>query len=193
MRVVGRELSEWIRRRCDDGSATFAGEAYDSRLLEGVELVFAATNDAALNLRVGLDARERGIWCNMASDPEEGSFIVPSVVNRGPLSIAISTRGLGPAVSKRLREDMERRFGDGWAFFLTLLGLLRKAIQARGFESAVNQRIFRTLAALPVPEWAEEGRKEEALEALDACCESLITSGDLNQFWEEAWKSSFSS
>lgn len=193
VRLVGRERSDWLRARCEDGTIAFAGETYEAEALTGADLVFAATSDAALNLRVARDARERGIWCNMASDPEAGSFIVPSVVNRGPLAIAISTTGLSPAVSKRIREEMELRFGSGWAFFLTLLGLIRKAVQARGLESAANQRIFRALAALRVPEWAEAGRKAEALAALEAGCESLIDTDELNAFWEEAWKSSFSS
>ncbi|HEX2062114.1 MAG TPA: bifunctional precorrin-2 dehydrogenase/sirohydrochlorin ferrochelatase, partial [Thermoanaerobaculia bacterium] len=72
-------------------------KTYDADDLARATIVFAATDDAAVNERVAADCRARGILVNVAGAPTLGDFIVPAVVESGPIQIAISTGGSSPA------------------------------------------------------------------------------------------------
>lgn len=69
-------------------------------------LVIAATNDRLVNSRVSSTADRFGIPCNVADDPELCSFILPAVVRRDPIAVAVSTGGASPALAQRLRDDI---------------------------------------------------------------------------------------
>ena len=69
-------------------------------------LVIAATNDRVVNARVSSSAGERGVPCNVADDPELCSFILPAIVRRDPITVAVSTGGASPALAQRLRDDI---------------------------------------------------------------------------------------
>ena len=93
----------------------------------------------------------------MATEPDLGSFIVPSVFERGALSIAISTSGLSPAVAKLLRQKLELEIGPEWDFFIRLLGELRECFKSRGVAEKQGREIFTRLAGLPIPERLKAG------------------------------------
>ncbi len=75
--------------------------------LVGMSLVFAATDDRLTNHRVGVAAKGKGIFANIADSAEECSFIVPARLHRGNVQIAISTGGENPRVSAQLRRKLE--------------------------------------------------------------------------------------
>jgi len=76
--------------------------------LDGAALVICATDDEKLNERVSALCRKRGIWANVVDRPRLCDFILPAVVRRGRLAIAVSTGGASPAMAKRLRRRLER-------------------------------------------------------------------------------------
>lgn len=115
--------------------------------LDGVFLVIAATSDGGLNRRVGELAQSRGILCNVADAPELCSFIVPSSVERGELTIAVSTGGGSPALAKVIRKDLQERYGEEYAQFLRLMARLRPLVLAKGQETPENSELFRALTA----------------------------------------------
>jgi siroheme synthase-like protein len=75
--------------------------------LTGVVLVFAATNDRQVNHRIGIAAKGRGVFANIADSAEECDFLVPARVHRGDVQVAISTGGQSPRVSKDLRQKLD--------------------------------------------------------------------------------------
>jgi len=113
--------------------------------LEGMFLVIAATSNPEVNRRIGDMCRVRGILCNIVDLPEEGSFVVPSCVQRGDLSIAISTNGQSPALTKRIRKDLQDRFGEEYASFLLVMSRLRPRVLALGLKTEMNSALFRKL------------------------------------------------
>lgn len=192
VRLIARELTPWLKEQCSGTKICLAGDRYEKAHLESISLVFAATSDMELNRVVAEDARVRGLWCNMATDPELGSFIVPSVVEKGVLSIAISTAGLSPAVAKMLREKLESEFGAEWEFFIELLGELRKYFKSRHVQEKDCKRVFSGLAALPVPQWLREGGEEKALLKVSEICSPLVDREGLQLIWDDVWKPFFS-
>jgi len=192
IRIVAEQLTPWLESECKDGRFRLVGASYRETQLDDVDMVFVATSNAALNLKIAEDARRRRVWCNMATDPGAGSFIVPSVFQRGPLAVAISTSGLSPAMAREIRKILEDQFGSEWALSLTLIGHLRSAIQAKKLDVSENQRIFRELAALPLADWIRRGQCDQARAAVARTCSPWLSQEEVNKPWDEIWKSSSS-
>jgi precorrin-2 dehydrogenase/sirohydrochlorin ferrochelatase len=105
-------------------------------------LVFSATGDPQLNSRIETDAARHHVLCNFADRPERGHFILPSIVERGDLLISISTSGKSPAVARRLRQDLEARFGEEYAPFLRLLGAIRQRLLEREHAPDAHREVL---------------------------------------------------
>jgi precorrin-2 dehydrogenase/sirohydrochlorin ferrochelatase len=140
------EPSQALHELAARPGVTLLRRGFEPGDLDGVFLAIAATSDPDQNLRIGSLCRQRGIFCNIVDSPELGSFLVPSSVQRGDLTIAISTGGRSPALTKRIRKDLQERFGEEYAGFLKLMGQLRPMLLALGRPSGENAAIFRRLA-----------------------------------------------
>lgn len=115
------ELQAWV----DSGTIDFIQRPYQDGDLEGAYLVIAATGEKAVNHAVWGEATTRGCLINVVDDPEHSTFILPAILRRGDLSIAISTGGNSPALARRLRERLESVFGPEYGTLTELLALLR--------------------------------------------------------------------
>jgi len=140
--IVSKELTPELRRLADRGDVRFLGAEMRDSFLDEVSLVITATDDPILNHRVSQEARSRGLWVNAVDQPADCSFIVPSIVRKGDLMIAISTAGKSPALSKRIRKRLDAQFGNEYAAFLDLMGALRKTLLAMELPQQENSRIF---------------------------------------------------
>jgi precorrin-2 dehydrogenase/sirohydrochlorin ferrochelatase len=121
---------------------------YTGDLIDGAALVIGATDDEKTNAQISLDARSKGIPVNIVDDPQKCDFILPSLVQRGDLAIAIGTGGKSPALARHLREELEVRYGKEYEIFLNILGNLRvKMVKNEGigkdwFESLLAAGIL---------------------------------------------------
>ena len=107
---------------------TLIRRPYAEEDLDGRFLVIGATDDEALNRRISADARRRNMLCNIADVPDACNFILPAVVDRGDLILAVSTSGKSPAFAKKLRKDLEKQYGEEYIEFLKLMGAIRKKL-----------------------------------------------------------------
>src|ERR687888_97329 len=82
--------------------------------LTGHVLVFATTGEGAVSAAVAAEGRRRGFWLNAADDPEHCDFILPSVLRRGELTVAVSTGGASPALSRAVREELDVYLGENY-------------------------------------------------------------------------------
>lgn len=98
---------------------------YSGDLIFGAALVVGATDDEKTNAIISLDARNKGIPVNIVDDPQKCDFILPSIVEKGDLTIAIGTGGKSPALARHLREELESKYGAEYEIFLNILGNLR--------------------------------------------------------------------
>ena len=138
-------------------------------------MVIAATNDRATNERVAMEAERSGILCNVVDAPDLCTFIVPSVVRRGALTIAISTGGNSPALARKIREDLEEAFGEEYGELVELLGSLRKTVHAQ-FPEDPRKRgmLFHRLVHSDVLDLLRAGKRVEACQRIEACLSSLL-------------------
>lgn len=138
VRVIALRIDPSLKTLADSGAVEHVSGPYEKRQIAGAVLVFASTDDSDVNRAVSLDARKAGIPVNVADAPELCSFLVPSVVERGDLLIAVSTSGRSPALAKRIRMELERSFGPEYARMLKLLGEIRPILMK--MEPDVNER-----------------------------------------------------
>jgi precorrin-2 dehydrogenase/sirohydrochlorin ferrochelatase len=97
------------------------------------------------------------VFCNVVDVPPLCSFIVPAVVNRGELMLAVSTGGASPAAARRLRQRLQAEFGPEWAVYLRLMRRLRRAVTARGRPAEENRPLFYALADAGLPGLIADG------------------------------------
>jgi len=119
--------------------------SYTPDLLRGITLVFAATDQKELNRQIATDARDNGILCNIADDPDASDFILPAIVHRGDLILTVSTSGTSPAFAKKLKQELEAQFGMEYAHFLILMGKIRSQLLAQKHDPDRHKEIFSTL------------------------------------------------
>lgn len=93
--------------------------------LDGVALAFAATDDPALQEAIAVQARAAGVWLNAVDEPERCSFVMPAILDRDPLVVAVSTSGASPALARRIRDDLDEALGPEYAAAVDTLARLR--------------------------------------------------------------------
>ena len=175
--VVSRELSPALRDLSEEGRVQWAGREFEPSHLKGAALVIAATDDAEANRRVSAACREQGIPVNAVDQPADCTFIVPAVVRRGDLLLAVSTSGRSPALARAVREELEARFGPEYADFLALMGSVREEVLARGREQKENQALFQKLV---------QSNLLDAVRRKDWSSAAAILTGILGTTWREA-------
>ncbi len=125
--------------------------------LPGAFLVVVATDDPEVNREVAERVRSAGGLVNVADDPEACTFLVPSVVRRGDLTIAISTGGGSPALAKKLRQRLEQTIGPEYEAFVGALRLLRERTRQVVADPAERQAIYRRAVDSDLFEHAARG------------------------------------
>ncbi len=143
--VVAQTLVEELKNMVSQGKIAYLGSEYKTEYLKGTFLLIGATDDEELNLRLSQEANEKGILCNIVDQPEKCNFIVPSLVTKGDLIITISTSGKSPALARRLRQEMEKMFGEEYALFLQILGKIRDVLKRHISSQPERQKILEAL------------------------------------------------
>jgi precorrin-2 dehydrogenase / sirohydrochlorin ferrochelatase len=129
VKVVSLEATPQVQRWADDGAIELELRPYESGDLDGRFLVIAATEDNDTNVRVFEDAERRQMLCNVVDVTHLCNFILPSIVRRGDLAIAVSTGGASPALARRIRISLGQCYGDEYAVAMELLGSLREELK----------------------------------------------------------------
>ena len=181
--VVALTASDELERMAAAGVITLEKRAYTDTDMTGVFLVFGATSDMSLNNRISREAEERGILCNIADVPKACNFILPSVVQRGDLQIAISTSGKSPAFARHLRKTLENRFGSEYDDFLRLMGLIRDKLLAEEHAPEAHKPLFERLVNSGLPELIRAKRQADIDRILLEILGEGFTSGELGFDW----------
>jgi precorrin-2 dehydrogenase/sirohydrochlorin ferrochelatase len=129
VRVVSLTATDTVREWAAAGRIELEERAYETADLEGAFMVIAATEDNATNVRVFEDAESRQMLCNVVDVTHLCNFILPSIVRRGDLAIAVSTGGASPAMARRIRLSLSECYGDEYAVAMELLGSLREELK----------------------------------------------------------------
>ncbi len=146
--VVSPRCVAELERLAATGRITVRRRQFRADDLRGTALAIAATDDRAVNEAVSRHARRRGVWVNVVDAPALCTVIAPAVMRRGPLTIAVSTSGASPATAKRIRRELERRYGPEYAPYLRLLraarAVIRSQVADRRRREALVARVLRS-------------------------------------------------
>ena len=159
--VVAPDVADELQNR---PGVTVEERPYRAGDIDGYRLVVSATDDPAVNRSVHDDAEAAGVWVNSADDPANCTFMLPSVLRRGPITVAVATGGHSPGLAAWLRRRLEDEVGPEYETLLDLLAEARAEVQAEGrstegvdWQSALDSEILDMIRA---------GRVNEAREHL---------------------------
>ena len=167
--IIALELTPRLQALAADGLVEHAAGVYMPGMLEEAFLVIAATDDQETNKAISSEARRLGILVNVVDDPELCTFFVPAVVRRGDFVISISTSGKSPALARRVREELESRFGPEYGELADLLGELREVMKAKHPDPADRNRALARILDSGAPDLLAQGRRDEAIERARKC------------------------
>lgn len=130
-------FQQWAKR----GELMLMPGAFNDAWLDACWLVVAATDDDAVNQQVAQAADARRIFCNLVDAPEQASAIMPSIIDRSPLMVAVSSGGCAPVLARLLREKIEAMLPQHLGQLASLAGTLRARVKQR-FASMAQRRFF---------------------------------------------------
>lgn len=165
-RLTTAQLAGWAGA----GAITHVARTYVPGDTAGAFLVISATDDPAVNRQVAQECHDRNILLNVVDAPSLCNFIVPSIVRRGNLTLAISTGGQSPRLARKIREELEAHYGEEYAILLELLSELRQELQATLPDSRQRQKIWEVM---PLDEMLELIRCQEILQAKERAQECI--------------------
>jgi len=145
--VVALEASETVHAWANAGKITLELRAFAAEDLVGTFLAIVATASRDLNASIYHEAQRRGILCNVVDVPEYCDFYYPAVVRRGDLQIAVSTNGQSPSLAQKLRQQLEQRFGPGYAAWVAELGETRRLVLASDLDPQRKSDLLHSLAS----------------------------------------------
>lgn len=157
--VISPDATETIASWSKNNSIQFKARHYQTGDLADCELVFVATDDGEVNAQVYQEGKSRGVWVNAADDPAHCDFILPSVLRRGELTVAVSSGGGSPALARTIREELELHFTPDYEMLTELAGDVRDELRRRSIT-------------VPFEIWRE---------ALSGDVRQLLVRGDLAQ------------
>jgi uroporphyrin-III C-methyltransferase/precorrin-2 dehydrogenase/sirohydrochlorin ferrochelatase len=161
--VVAARLNEWFATETTRaGQMRHIATAFDESQLESAVLVVAATDDVDVNSEVSRAAERRGILANVVDDAGRSSFIVPAIVDRSPLVIAISTGGAAPVLARLVREKLESLIDESYGTLAGLLDRWRARIRAAFPAVGARRRFYESVVRGRVSELIRDGRPAEA-------------------------------
>jgi len=147
IRVVALDASPAVREWARSGKIELELRAFTNDDLHGAFLVVVATGSRTLNERIYHEAQRLGILCNVVDVPDLCDFFYPSIVRRGDLQIAVSTSGKSPSLAQKIRQQLEKQFGPGYAAWVAELGETRKLILASDLDKERKLDLLHSLAS----------------------------------------------
>ncbi|GAB4535162.1 MAG: bifunctional precorrin-2 dehydrogenase/sirohydrochlorin ferrochelatase [Thermodesulfovibrionia bacterium] len=145
--VISPTITRNLHRYKDKGLIRHIEREYRKGDLKGAFIVIASTSSREVNSAVEREAQGLGCLVNVVDTPSEGNFIAPSIVRRGPLTIAISTEGQSPAISKAIRKEIESLYGKAFSQYLMFAGRIRKEILKRIKDKKQRSGILNLLSS----------------------------------------------
>jgi len=142
--IISPELTKRLKKEIPNGKIKHISRNYQKGDLKNAFLVIAATDSNEINKRVSADAPN---LVNVVDVPALCNFIVPSVVKRGPLTIAISTSGVSPSMAKAIRKELERLYGPAFGKYLNSLKKIRTRAMREIKDKKKRERFLKKIAS----------------------------------------------
>jgi precorrin-2 dehydrogenase/sirohydrochlorin ferrochelatase len=171
--VISPTLTKGLSALREYGCIAWRQRRYERGDLKGFVLAISATGDEPADATIAAEAEREGVLLNVVDRPRLCSFISPALVDRGDLTIAISTGGASPALARGIREELEQRFGPEYALALEILRAVRLRLAQEARPPSERREILSRLARSNLLESLRNGRSAE----VDQLLGSTVGSG----------------
>ena len=166
--VVSPELSSQMAQYVKEGKIEYLQGTFNIENLDGMRVVIAATDDRAVNELVSSEAQKRSIPVNVVDNPELCSFIMPSIIDRSPVQIAVSTGGASPVLARILRAHLESTIPAAYGRLASMVNGFRDRVKARFGDVNSRRNFWEGVLQGDVAELVFAGKDEEAREELES-------------------------
>lgn len=173
--VVSPTLHTTLQTYADNAQLQHIASVFQPEHLAAAELVIAATDSADTNAAVAQAAKTLGIWINVVDTPELCDFVFPSIVDRSPLVIAISSSGQAPVLARRLRAELESRLPANYGRVAALAGQFRTKVKQTLPSMRARLRFWEQFFDGPAAEQILSGAEDEAVNWLNDCLQQPET------------------
>lgn len=170
--VIAPEVCEDIAKLYQQNRIYLEKREFKDEDMNGCFLVVASTSDRTTNEHISSLARQMRIFINVVDVPDLCDFYVPSIVDRSPLKIAISTSGMAPAFARKLRKELEAKLPENISGYIIMLGQLRETVRKR-FPDLV-QKAGKVLAASKAFDLWLDNKTDASRELLEKEIEDVI-------------------
>jgi uroporphyrin-III C-methyltransferase/precorrin-2 dehydrogenase/sirohydrochlorin ferrochelatase len=160
--VIAPQLSTSNQKLVGNGKVVHHAREYMDADLDNATLVIAATDDESTNARIANSAQEKGIPVNVIDKPENGNFIMPSIIDRSPVIAAVSTGGASPVLARLIRTRLESLIPAGYGRLAELCGRYRDTVKEHFSDPTDRRRFWDAILQGGVAERVFSGHMEEA-------------------------------
>jgi len=166
--VIAPALTPALAALASEGRLRHEPRGYRDGDLAGFDLALAATDAGDVNAALAREGRARGVWVNAADDPANCTFILPALVRRGDLTVAVSTGGTSPALARAVREELERYLTADYATLAQIAAEARRELRAAGraADATAWRRALGSEVRRLIVEHGREAAKRRLLELL---------------------------
>jgi siroheme synthase-like protein len=132
--ILSPALSPGLMSLATDGRLAWRRRPFAAGDTAGFVLVMVATDDRRVNAAVAAEARAHGVLVNCADDPDRCDFILPALLRRGALTVAVSTGGASPAIARLARDELGALLPAEWSGLAGLAADVRRRLRQRGLS-----------------------------------------------------------
>ncbi len=175
--IVAPKISSQLQGKVDEGIISWQQKTFASEDLQGYQLVFAATDDREVNVEISILCREQGILVNAADDTKNCDFILPSIIDRSPVQIAVSTGGASPVLARMLRTKLENCTPTAYGQLAKLIEDNRLDVKAKFASVDQRRKFWEQVLQGPIAELVFAGQLNTAQKLLKQTIESADALG----------------
>lgn len=162
VKVIAPQVTDELAELAAAQKINWQQSVYKSGMIKDCRLVVCAADVPEVNRQVSEEAKKQGIWVNAPGEPSLSDFWVPAVIRRGNLTLTVSTTGMSPALSKALREKIERKFPKNFGAWLETAAGIRQEMKNRLPDSRAREFFWRTVMTDSMLKLIAEGKFEQA-------------------------------
>ena len=151
--VISPVLTEELQLQHVSGGIEWIDREFRQGDLARAFLVIAATDDEETQKQVYEEADANNLLLNVADVPQRCNFILPATARQGDLAISVSTAGKSPALARKIRMELEKRYGPEYRVLVDILGAIRTQVLASGLPQMENEKLFKQLLHDDMEKW----------------------------------------
>ncbi|MBF1996414.1 siroheme synthase CysG [Serratia symbiotica] len=181
IRIVAQSLLPELEQQWQQGRLIWLGTTFEPCQLDEVFLVIAATDDGALNAKVFAAADKRRVLANVVDDQPRCSFIFPSIIDRSPLVVAVSSSGQAPVLARMLREKLEVLLPASLGQMAEVAGRWRGRVKQRLMSISERRRFWEKTFGGRFSTQVANGQSAQAEQQLEQDLHRFAQSGESTQ------------